>query len=238
MKPDEHKTPQDGAGSPGPLPVPKFLDPFTEVERHRNYLPHWQQDGATFFVTFRLADSLPKSKLGPWRDARDAWMRLHPKPWTDELEREYHLQFTHQIETWLDEGSGSCVLRDARAAKVVGDALNFFDGQRCTQNAWVVMPNHVHTLFSLLGAWKLESLLHSWKSFSANVVNRLLGRKGALWQEDYHDRLIRSCEHFDHCRHYIHENPERAKLRGGEFLLWNRGIQPRPVPAGLEAPAP
>jgi hypothetical protein len=30
-------------------------------------LPHWRQEGTTYFVTFRLADSLPREKLQQWR---------------------------------------------------------------------------------------------------------------------------------------------------------------------------
>lgn len=34
--------------------------PLTVYFRH---LPHWRQEGATYFVTFRLIDALPKAKL-------------------------------------------------------------------------------------------------------------------------------------------------------------------------------
>ena len=227
---------------------PKFLNPLVEIEKHGAKLPHWQQDSATYFVTFRLADSIPLSKLAPLRDARDAWLKLHPKPWADEKEREYHRIFTRQIESWLDAGSGACELRDPRAAKIAGDALNFFEGKRCRQYAWVVMPNHVHALFSLLNGHKLEDLLHSWKSFSANKINDALGRKGTLWQPDYHDRLIRTREHFNHCAEYIRKNPEHAKLHEGEFLIFVGpgldGMEPGlPAPdnsakSGQDAPAP
>ena len=201
---------------------PKFLNPLTPIERHENHLPHWQQDNATFFVTFRLGDSIPAAKLNVWGEARDAWLRLHPKPWSHEKEMEYHRLFSRQIEDWLDAGEGSCLLRDPRAAKIVSDALNHFEGSRCTQHCWVVMPNHVHALFSLLGQWTLEELLHSWKSFSAHAVNKLLLRTGEIWQKDYFDRLIRDRAHFDNCVRYILENPAKAKLRAGEFVLFKK----------------
>lgn len=38
----------------------RFFDPYGEILQTQNYLPHWQQVGATHFVTFRLADSIPK----------------------------------------------------------------------------------------------------------------------------------------------------------------------------------
>ena len=198
--------------------APKFLDRHAEIVRHKTNLPHWQQPGSTFFVTFRLADSLPASLLAPWREARDAWFLLHPKPWDAEREREYHARFTDRIEQWLDAGHGACILRDPAAARAVGESLAHFEGERCRQHAWVVMPNHVHVLFSLVGDWRLEQLVHSWKSFSAHQINAVLYREGTLWQRDYHDRLVRDAAHFERCRAYIMDNPRQAGLGAGSFL--------------------
>lgn len=205
---------------------PKFLNPLVEIEKHTSVLPHWQQEESTFFVTFRMADSIPQSKLAPLEAAREAWLRLHPKPWSPEKELEYHKLFTRQIEEWLDQGAGECLLRDPRLASVVGGALEHFVGERYSRYAWVVMPNHVHALFSLLGDHKLEDVVQNWKSFSAHEINHRLQRKGSLWQRDYFDRLIRTRKHFDYCVSYICENPEKARLREGSYLLWSEGVSP------------
>jgi putative transposase len=147
-----------------------FYDPRVEIEKRTTILPHWEQPGPTYFVSFRLADSIPRSKLDAWKAERDAWMAVHPQPWTDEIEREYHKRFSATIDRWLDLGHGECVLRDPTVARVVGDAMSFFENQRSIQYAWVIMPNHVHTLFTVLREWKLDRLLHSWKSFTANKI--------------------------------------------------------------------
>jgi REP element-mobilizing transposase RayT len=205
---------------------PKFLNPLVEIEKHTSVLPHWQQEKATFFVTFRTADSIPQAKLVPLAAAREAWMRLHSKPWSPEKELEYHKLFTRQIETWLDHGEGECLLRDPKLAAVVGGRLEHFKDERYVLYAWVVMPNHVHVLFSLTGENRLEDVVQGWKSVSSHEINRLLGRTGSLWQRDYFDRLIRSRKHFDYCVNYIRENPEKAHLRAGSFLLWSEGAPP------------
>jgi len=47
------------AGSPlqsGPV---RFYNEFRETRKTRSRLPHWQQDGAAFFVSYRLDDSIP-----------------------------------------------------------------------------------------------------------------------------------------------------------------------------------
>ena len=46
------------------LPPPGFrpfdpFDPYRPVRVYRRNLPHWRQDGATYFVTIHCADSLP-----------------------------------------------------------------------------------------------------------------------------------------------------------------------------------
>ena len=80
------------------------------------------------------------------------------------------------------------------------------------------MPNHVHVLLVLNGAWTLEDMMHSWKLYSARKINKHLGRSGAFWQKDYFDRLIRGPEHFWRCARYIRKNP--ARLSPGDSLHW------------------
>ena len=194
----------------------KFFNPLDVVEKHRTNLPHWQQSGATYFVTFRLADALPATQLRDWKLDRNFWLEAHPKPWTEAEEREYHERFSSTIEHWLDAGHGSCLLRKPEHTRVIGNALAHFDHQRCVQHAWVVMPNHVHALFTLLAEHDLESLLHSWKSYTAKQIKP----GGTLWQRDYFDRMIRSRDHFQNCVRYMRRNPSKAKLRAGDFLAY------------------
>jgi REP element-mobilizing transposase RayT len=78
--------------------------------------------------------------------------------------------------------------------------------------AWVVMPNHVRAVFTPAEGWSLSSILHSWKSFTAGQGNRMLGRRGQFWQEDYFDRYIRDERQFAATVQYIEENPVKAGL--------------------------
>jgi len=43
---------------------------------HRN-LPHWRQEGVTYFVTFRLADSIPDHVRQGWEDEKGNWLKAH-----------------------------------------------------------------------------------------------------------------------------------------------------------------
>ena len=200
--------------------VLKAFNPYAAVRVTENRLPHWQQEGGVYFVTFRLGDSLPAHLLRKWEAERTAWVSRHPKPWSPEVEAEYHERFSSCIERWLDDSHGECLMREPAMAQLVGDALAFFEGERGHQIAWVVMPNHVHALFTPRPPWTLEKLLQSWKSFTAHEMNKRLRREGSRWQEDYFDRLIRDMKHFGNVVRYIRRNPTKARLREGEYLLW------------------
>lgn len=199
---------------------PKFLNPQTPIERHQNRLPHWQQDNATFFLTIRLGDAIPKIKLDGLRAEKEIWLRLNPPPWNVKQESEYHERFSGKVEKWLDEMHGSCALRSAACANAVGKVLMKFDGTRFRHHAWIVMPNHLHSLFSLLGDEALPKIVGAWKGASAREVNLIANRTGPLWQKDYFDRLIRDEKHFWNCARYIRRNPKKAGLKQGEFLLF------------------
>ena len=69
------------------------FEPHDEVVITRRRLPHWGQMGVVYFVTFRLADSVPQSVLLQWRDERAIWLRWHPLPWRADEQREYEERF-------------------------------------------------------------------------------------------------------------------------------------------------
>lgn len=197
----------------------RYFDPRGDLHVRRNRLPHWEQDGATYFLTFRLADALPEVLLQPWREERDRWRSTHPRPWLADDERTYHQLFSARIDRWLDAGHGCCLLRTDRCAKVVGETLLRDDPNPCRFHALVVMPNHVHALFSLSAGPPLPRVVASWKGVTARRLNQECHRSGSLWQKDYFDRLIRDDDHFHRCVRYIRNNPVKAKLREGEYLL-------------------
>lgn len=202
----------------------RFFNPYADIRQTENRLPHWQQEGAVYFITFRLADAVPSHLRVQWESERGAWLRVHPEPWSKEIEREYHERFSGAIERWLDAGYGACLLRRPECAQIVAGTLRHFEGQRVIMISSVVMPNHVHALFVQNPEWPLKKLIQSWKRFTAREINKLLERSGSLWQRDYFDRLVRDEKHFANCVRYVRRNPEKAGLNEGEFLLWESEI--------------
>lgn len=201
-------------------PTLKFFNEFAEIQKTGNRLPHWQQDKTTYFLTFRLADSIPVSLLDEWREERNLWWMDHPKPWSNETEVEYHKLFSARIDQFLDQGLGSCLLGDSVNAATVASAFQHFDQTRYLLHAWVIMPNHVHLLLSLDESIDLGKTVASWKRFTATKINRQGHNSGPVWQKDYFDRLIRDWDHFMNVARYIRRNPIKANLPVGSFKVY------------------
>ena len=183
---------------------PPVLQPFdssASVGNSRRYMPHWTQPGCTYFVTFRLADSVPMEKLRQWSQLTDR-----------DLVRE-------EIQQWLDKGTGQCLLRRPEVAGLVANALRHFDGQRYHLGPFIVMPNHVHLLVTPLPRNELSAILHSWKSYTANQINRLLGQSGPVWQRESFDHIVRDEEALLRFEQYIRDNPRSACLKEGEYVV-------------------
>jgi REP element-mobilizing transposase RayT len=86
---------------------------------------------------------------------------------------------------------------------MVQNSLLKFDGLRYRLFAWVVMPNHVHSLMTRFEDSELKDLLHSHKSYTAHEANKILQRTGKFWIDDYFDRYIRNEKHFRKTIEYI-----------------------------------
>jgi len=157
----------------------------------RGYLPHFDSPETVQFVTFRLADSLPRTVIETLYAQADAVPR---------------------IDHELDSGLGACWLRRPEIAVLVQDALLHFDGDRYRLLAWCLMPNHVHVVIEILGNHSLSDIVRSWKSFTSRRANAQLGRSGPFWHADYFDRYMRDGEHLARTIEYVEQNPVKAGL--------------------------
>jgi len=189
-----------------------FFDPRALIQSSERNLPHWYQDGAAYFVTFRLADSIPQQRLKQWHTEREQWKQSNPDPLSDDQRREYAERFPDRFQKWLDAGRGACVLKKPECGQIVADAMRFFGGQSYHLDAWVIMPNHVHIIFQATQPHSPKEILHSWKSYTANKINQHLGQVGALWQRESYDHIIRSPAQLHHYQHYIAQNPANARI--------------------------
>ena len=180
-----------------------FFNPYAGTHISAANLPHWRQDGVLYFITFRLADSLPAEKIHNMRLERKTWLCTHPQPLTPEQEKEYWDLFGECSHRWLDAGHGECLLAKPGIRHIVEDALRHFDGQRYALGRFVVARNHVHALVRPLGGHDLSGILQAWKSFTAKRINNSLERSGQVWQKESYDHIVRSASALWHIERYI-----------------------------------
>ena len=167
----------------------------------RGYLPHFDGGELAQFITFRLHDALPGSVLVRWREE----LKLEQSGEVEAIMR-------RRVEAYLDQGHGSCYLKEPGLAAMVQNALLFHDQSKYRLSSWVIMPNHVHLLCTPAADHNLAEIMHSLKSYTSLEANRTLGRRGRFWQKEYFDRYIRNARHFAKVAAYIENNPVKARL--------------------------
>ncbi len=121
-------------------------------------------------------------------------------------------------------------------------ALRHFDRQRYDLFTFVVMNDHVHALVQPRADCPLESILHSWKSFTAREFQRHYGRLGAVWQDESFDRIVRDENEFWQKIEYIQGNAAKrwAEFPDSEYpWAWLRqadegGMEARPADSYTE----
>jgi REP element-mobilizing transposase RayT len=98
------------------------------------------------------------------------------------------------------------------AKEIVMSTIRHWDGIRFDLEAAVVMPEHVHLICRILGAWSLSAVLHSVKDYSARLINLLLARKGPFWLDESFDHVIRHEQEWEEKIGYIGDNPAKRGL--------------------------
>jgi len=163
----------------------------------RGYLPPLKRAGATYFVTFRLADSLPheaREQMAYRFRAQHETVKESDVETADEAARRAAQRAVFvRMKAWLDAGAGSCLLGEPGAAELMAGALRHFAGVRYGLHAWVVMPNHVHVLVEPMGEYLLGDIVGSWKQFVARRVGQWgkQAETGPFWQRESYDRWAR-----------------------------------------------
>jgi putative transposase len=151
----------------------------------------------------------------------------------------------------LDEGrTGNQFLAQLEIADlIVAKLFELQSADLCEVDSFVVMPNHVHVLWTPTGS--LSDLMQRLKGSTAAAANRLLGRSGEkFWQDEAFDRQIRNEPEARRIRAYIHNNPVRAGLVnapelyrwssawGGDGLHPAQGFSPQSKSRGAKACPP
>ena len=207
-------------------PPPGFrgLDPHRPVTVYTRNLPHWRQEGATYFVTFHLADALPDAKRNELAAMRREWQLHNPPPQCETALTDHAKSVFLTVEKWMDTGHGDCWFRQPKYASELHRAILHFHEQRYEIGCFVIMSNHCHLVIRPFDGHPLEDEVGAIKGIVANNINNCERKSGVLWQQESYDRIIRNEEHLYRVVQYIGTNPRRA---GIDFDDWNRWMNPQ-----------
>ncbi len=182
---------------------------------HINAYDHYQ------FITYRLADSLPKNII----ENMLSELKDHSE---DDRKKELEIK----INNYLDNGYGSSILVHPLITNMILENWHHFSGKLYDLIEWVIMPNHVHLIIKEYINCNIDDILNKWKSFSSKQIINLskfiendidfykynkealdgLIKSKIIWQRSYWDHYIRNDEEFLNKIDYIHQNPVKAGL--------------------------
>lgn len=187
-------------------------------EYYRRRLPHYHPPKATFFITFRLAGSLPTEIVAQLMEEREFRERLINKEKDARrkellLEEERKRYFGH-FDSFLDKAqSGNKWLADPNVADIVSEAIKHRDGKAYDLLAYCIMPNHVHLVVDVERSdASLYRILQSLKAYTAVKANGILSRSGQFWQHESYDHVVRSDAELKRIIQYVAYNPVKAGL--------------------------
>jgi REP element-mobilizing transposase RayT len=181
-------------------------------------LPHWQPAEGTFFVTYRLAGSLPIAVINKLKE-NYSYQKSLPENRSSEskeaLREEYFEAFENELEKNLNEPHW---LKKEEIATIVMDSLLFNNNKHYTLWCASLMSNHVHILLSTLSNNPLLNvILQNHKKFTAVQCNKILKRSGTFWAEESYDTIIRNDTHFFQSVNYCIQNPVKAGIAKNWF---------------------
>ncbi len=196
---------------------------------YRRNLPHYYIPCACYFVTYRLAGSLPLAKVVELKNEyeqannfiekqnnnKKTIQNIHYKNW-----KNYFKKIDDLLDNYLKSPR---YLENDRIAEEVVSSLLFFDKVEFDLLTFCIMPNHVHIVFTLKeNSRTLDKIMGSIKGYSANQINDILGRKGTFWQEESYDHIIRNECELERIVYYILNNPVKAGLvKNQNDWKWN-----------------
>jgi REP element-mobilizing transposase RayT len=185
---------------------------------HRRNLPHLYYSEGVYFITYRLANSIPIKAFKTIRSALVDISKNKVQPLVSAAElnllNEREKRLFKKYDSILDSGEyGEKYLVIPQIVKTVKHTIHFSDGKDYKLISYCIMPNHVHLVFELLKFNKgISKIMQSIKRISGTDSNLFLNRKGKFWQDESFDRLVRDDMELYNIIKYVLLNPVNAGL--------------------------
>jgi REP element-mobilizing transposase RayT len=191
-----------------------------------------QPPGAIFFLTFRLAGSLPEQVIRQFKRERQ-WLahlaRNNPDHY-HKVREDFERVWFKKFETLLDgETIGPIWLKDETVASIVAESLHHRNLKVYRLDAFTIMANHVHMVIKPLqkrpayppfkSHWRtaedieyysLAEIMQSLKGYTAFQANQVLGREGGFWAHESYDHWVRDSQEWQRIVAYVLNNPLKA----------------------------
>ncbi len=173
------------------------------MEKHffRRHLPHLHFNEGIYFITARLYDPIL------FRSLKEKKVTNISKLTTDEFQNHFK-----DYDESMHRGKATIFyLKDPEIARILQNEIHSLDGKEYELIAYTIMPNHFHIVFNLLknnsGISKITKQI---KGRSSYLINKILNRRGKLWQDESYDRWVRDDRELYFVIKYILENPVKA----------------------------
>ncbi|MBW6536734.1 MAG: transposase [Mariniphaga sp.] len=200
-------------------------------EAYRHNLPHFQQPGQAYFITWILKDAVPPKALFHYTQklkilkSQIEFLKAEKreKQIIDELIFQYNLTRKKYMKVYDDmlaaESRNTPIdLSKPENVRIIKEALHFWENKKLKNYAYSIMPNHVHWVIGLKEKDTeekpvyLQDILQSVKRHSARQINIQEGRSGTLWHKESFDTTIRDEKHLYNAIEYTLNNPVNAGL--------------------------
>ena len=174
---------------------------------HRRNLPHLHPSEGTFFITFRLAGSLPAEIIARLRNEVEEQEK-------EKTKIKNKKGFFVQYDALLDNAkNGVHHLSNPEIASLCKNQLHYYDGKDYDLIAYSIMSNHIHVIFSLRESSRsISQIMQSIKRYTARESNKILNREGKFWQDESFDRFVRDEAELRKIADYVINNPVKAGL--------------------------
>jgi len=190
------------------------------IERHRRYLPHYQEAGQIISLTWRLEGDLPQAIEALIKELKDLMAKIRSRS-NDQYSLDLYMQYDQTILRYDEQlgryKSPSVDLRNTKLATVISKAFHFYDKNLYNLHAYCIMPNHIHLLVEPLmqanGKYApVSDIVRRLKGYTARQIIASTPDVHKIWRDDYFDRFIRNEKDYEYTVNYILNNPVKAEL--------------------------
>jgi putative transposase len=188
---------------------------YGDTELRQRNLPHLERPGASYFITWRLAGTIPSELLESLRFQTQA-LHGRSKDTTNNSEKrkqaaDERKRIFEQFDRHLDsESTGPKWLTDPCMADIV---CNVIKDQTAfaSIDCFTVMSNHVHLLFTPIDPHTARDVLKRIKQITAFHCLKISHSIAPFWEGENYDHIVRENE-WARILIYIIQNPVAAGL--------------------------